>query len=194
MAAAAGAIRAERERARLRLGKGHEIASGLHWHVIVSYEQERSRGNQRDWSKVTHRIVPELGIDGRVCSVRAPGTKQERVAVLRRLRYERSADRAPSSATVLDDHRLPQHFAQTRGNDARHHIDAAARRERHDDLDYLARIRLGQRPSRQKSHQDNDTDELGKRTEGLARSSLQHEGHRTSYQHSANRCEGTAPF
>ena len=153
MAAAAGAIRTEQNRARLRLSQGDEIGRGLDWHVFVSDQQERSPGDQRDWSKVTHRIVPELGIDDRVCSVSASGAEQESVAIPRRLRDERSADRTTCSATVLDDHRLTQHLPKARGNDARHHIDSAAGQERHDDLDDLTRVGLGQPRTRKRPRQ-----------------------------------------
>ena len=61
--AAAGAVRAERQRAGLGLGERDQVGGGLHRHVVVGDQHERGGRDQRDRGEVAHRIVAELGVD-----------------------------------------------------------------------------------------------------------------------------------
>ena len=92
--------------------------------------------------KVADRIVAELGIDAGIRSMRAAGPEQKRVAVGRRLRHRCGAEHAARASAILDDHRLPQLFAQPWRDDAGDHVDATAGDEWHDDLECLIGIIL----------------------------------------------------
>ena len=84
---------------------------------------------------------------------------QQRVPVRLGLRREIGADVAAGAGLLLDDDRLAPLRLQLVGGDARQHVVDAASRERHDELDRLARkraLRIGgtrQRGHRQRGEQ-----------------------------------------
>ena len=72
----------------------------------------------------------------------------ERVAVGRRPRELDRADVAAGAALVVDHHRLAEGSRELVGDQAAHRVGAAARRERHDPADRLARARRAARARR----------------------------------------------
>jgi hypothetical protein len=69
---------------------------------------------------------------------------QQRVAVGRAARHRFGADDPARARAVLHDHRAAERLAELLADQARQRVSGSARGERHDDLDRLRRVRLGE--------------------------------------------------
>ena len=67
---------------------------------------------------------------------------------------EPGADHAAGAAAIVDDDRLAQRMRQPVGDDARHRVDAAAGRERHDQRDRTGGIALRAGAERRQQKRD----------------------------------------
>ena len=122
-------------------------ASDLCGEAGVHHQHVRRQRQRHDVDEVLGRVVGQLGVDRRIDRVRV-GIDEQRVAVGRRLRHRRRADRAAGAGTVLDHHRLapvsPTSFAR---HEAPDDVGRARRRERDDHVHRLVRV-LGLRVER----------------------------------------------
>ncbi len=149
MVDAAGAVGRETQFAGLAAPECDQFLNGLHRQAGRHDKDERRCRHLNNRHEIAHRIVAQLGVHARVGAVRAACPQQKGVAVRRRARDCSGAEAGARATAILNDDRLPQHFAEPRPNDARDYVDATAGRERHNDLDRLARI--GLRPYRQRA-------------------------------------------
>ena len=95
----------------------------------------RHRRDEADRREILARIHAELGVEARVDRQRPGVAEQQRVAVRRGARDRARADGAPAAAAVVDGHGLAESVGQLLRHHARHGIDAAAGRVRHDQRD-----------------------------------------------------------
>jgi hypothetical protein len=92
--------------------------------------------------EVLRRIVAGLVEDRLVEHQRALRGERNRIAVGGCARELRHRNRAAGAGLVLDDHRLTEGLRQFLSHVTRNDVRGAARRERHQELDRLRRIRL----------------------------------------------------
>jgi hypothetical protein len=145
---AADAIRPEGNLARLAFRQRDEFGDVPGRQRRTGFHDQRRFRQQHDWREIANRVVRQLGIDGGVRPLRTHGPDQQGVAVGRGLGDRGRAEHAAGSAAVLDDDRPTECLAEPGRDDARHHIDRAARGERHHDLDDLIWILFGVRRKR----------------------------------------------
>ncbi len=134
---AAGARRAVVQVARL--GELHQILHRIDLQLGRGRHDDRLRRHARDRLQVAQRIEPRIGVhqlrdDHRV------GGDQHVVAVRLDVGDVASRDQSGRAAAVLDHDGLPQHRAQLVGEQPRHRVDAATRREAHDQAHGARRI------------------------------------------------------
>ena len=137
-------------RDELRQRRGGDLA-GMH-----NDDMGRTR-DHGDRNKIALDAVAELGIDRRRYGVMRCADK-EGIAVRRRLRRCRGADRAAAASAVFDQHPGAELLVQLYGERARERIGPAARGKRHDQHDRLLRPGLGKRRagSNRKARQGGD--------------------------------------
>ena len=96
-------------------------------------DQHTAAGDgQSNGRKILERVVTQFLDEEAVDAEIADRAQHQRVAVRRRLRGELRSDAAVCAGAVIDDHRLPDGFAQFGRNEARDGIDSAAGRLRCD--------------------------------------------------------------
>jgi hypothetical protein len=85
-----------------------KVMNSCRFFVGKSLRDQYARlGDQRDRSKVGHRVVERNGVE---CLSRknAAGAEQELISVGRGLRHPGGAGYAPRAADIFEDHRLDQ--------------------------------------------------------------------------------------
>jgi hypothetical protein len=100
----------------------------------------RREVGQPDGDEIFERIVVELGLHERIDGQRAVRSGEQRVAVRRCGRDRSSAETAARAGARFNDDRLAERCRHALGDDPRHEVGVAARRERHDQPDRLVRI------------------------------------------------------
>jgi hypothetical protein len=99
---------------------------------------------QHDRLEIGQEIVAEL-VDGAVRDMGAEMTEADGVAVGRRPHGAANADRAARSRDVLDHDRFTERHLHALGENSRHGVRRASRRERHDNGDGMRREIIGAR-------------------------------------------------
>ena len=107
----------------------------LRRHRRMHQHDQRAGRDQADRREILARVVADIGIERRIDRERAGAAEHERVAVGRGLRDRARRDRAAGAAAVLDHDLLAERLAHLLGDDARHHVVAAAGRVGHDQRD-----------------------------------------------------------
>jgi hypothetical protein len=104
----------------------------------------RHQAGQRDAGEILQRIVAGVGEErGHGCE--RVSYRQQRITVRRRFRDELRSDEAARPRPVLDDDLLLQAFRHRLRERPGDDVQVAARRQRHDQTDRLARILLSRR-------------------------------------------------
>jgi hypothetical protein len=147
------------ELVRIGLGVGDEIARALDRHLRIHHHHVGHDRHHADRREILVEVVGELRVS-RLRDRVMDRSHEKRVAVGRRLRGFRRAERAARAAAVLDHDLLAPFFRQLRADHARQQIGRSARRERHDPADRLGGIllRMGS-----KRHQCKGGDKQGKK-------------------------------
>ena len=130
------------ELAGLALRERDQFANRLRLDRGVHQHDQRARGDQSDRCEVLARVVADIRVERRIDRERAGAAEAERVAVGRALRDLARRDRAAGAALVLDHDLLAERAAHLLGDDARHHVVAAAGRIGNDQRDRPRRIVL----------------------------------------------------
>src|SRR5215472_10519316 len=84
-----------------------------------------------DRHEICDWVILEVGRQDRRGNMGAHGSCQERIAVWWSRSGALTANRATSTADVLDDHRLPEELGHLIGHNACNHVAGTAGRERH---------------------------------------------------------------
>src|SRR5581483_11749856 len=140
-----------------------ELAHGLHRHVVVDHHDPGDRRDHADRLEVLHRVVADLA------DVRDHGEDRvvqhaDGVAVGGRALHALGADRARRAGLVLDQDLLAEVLAHALRDDPDHHVDRAARLQRHHDEHGLRRVALRgarQRDRRERRGGERDHHESG---------------------------------
>ena len=103
----------------------------------MGHQHQRRSGQLRDKGKVLERVVRQRHAVGSIDGVDVGG-QQECVTVGRRRGNCARRDDGVATGLVLDHYRHAERCRQALGQSARHHVRAAAGRERHDDAHRLA--------------------------------------------------------
>ena len=106
--------------------------------------------HQRDRRKAGDRVIAEVLVERGADGERARACEQQRVAIGLGRRDELRREGAAGARPVLDDDRLAEPGRQMLRDEACHHVDRPARRERHDQLNEALGIR--RRASRASKH------------------------------------------
>ena len=110
----------------------------------VDDEHTGQHMRQRNWHKVAIGVVIEFRIEGRIdAAMRAVGTKEQGVAVIRSLGRRFSTNIATRAGPVVHHHLLPKRLAQPERYQPAHGVGRAPCRERHDQPQRFGRIGLG---------------------------------------------------
>ena len=91
--------------------------------------------------EIRQRIERQPGVEGRICG-EPDARHQQRIAVRAGADRGQRADIGVGAGPVDRDEGLPEPLAEPVAHEPRNEIGAAARRERHDDLDRADRIGL----------------------------------------------------
>ena len=124
--------------------------------VRVGDQHQREAAGERDRDQVLDRIVWQVLIDEGVDRGRRDRLEDQRVAVGPRAGDRVGGDGAAGAALVLHHHLLAELVAELLGGEPRHHVDAASRRQRNDELDrpvgpgFLRRKRAARRDDQRK--------------------------------------------
>ena len=117
----------------LRFHIGDEFRDGPRRKFRIHDQHLRRHAEQADRRKVLHRVVADLGDrgedgdDGRA-------RPQQRVAIRGRAGDRLGREDAVAADAVFDHELLAERLAQARGGEPAHHVDIAARCERHQHL------------------------------------------------------------
>jgi hypothetical protein len=95
-------------------------------------QRHRHRGDQPDRREVLARIEAGIGVEARVDGNGSGVAEEQRVAVGRALDEGARADEAGAAGAVVDHDLLAEFARELLRDDARHGVDAAAGRVRHD--------------------------------------------------------------
>ena len=128
--------------AGIALGERDQLGDRFRRNGGVHQHDQRAGRDQADRREILARVVADIRIERRIDRVRAGAAEAERVAVGRGLRDLARRDRAARAALVLDHDLLAERLAHLLGDDARHHVVAAAGRIRDDQRDRPRRIVL----------------------------------------------------
>jgi hypothetical protein len=140
--------------ARFGLGQRHQLGERVHRQRRGHRDDVGHGRKQADGGEVTDRVVAQLAEQRQVGAVRRVEADEQGVAVGRRARRGLGADVAAGTALVFDDDGLTELVAQTQGQRARHVVQHAGGRRRHDDAHRLVRVgRLRQRRSARRTGQ-----------------------------------------
>ena len=113
-------------------------------HRRMHHQELRRAHQQRHRREISRNIVRHLLHDaGRHGVLRS--AQQPCVAIGRRLRDEIGAYRCVSASAIIDYHLLAEEFGQSRREQARNRVRAAARRHRHDETHRAGRVILRER-------------------------------------------------
>ena len=126
----------------------------------VHQHDQRTGRDQADRREILARVVADIRIERRIDRVRAGAAEAERVAVGRGLRDLARRDRAAGAALVLDHDLLAERLAHLLGDDARHHVVAAAGGVRNDQGDRPRRIVLRRRAGRREQRETEGGDTI----------------------------------
>jgi len=125
--------------AGLCLGQSDHVPQVLHRIVRVRHHHDGGRTDVGQMLEILDRIVGQVGHHGRIDDDGAGRSQDQRVTVRRRLLGRFHRDDTRGARLVVDDHGLSEGGAELLRQGARHQIGTAARRERHDQADRLAR-------------------------------------------------------
>ncbi len=141
------------------LREQHELGNGLRRQIVAHHHDPGDGRHHAHRHEVLHRVVRHLP-DVRDHGEDAVVQHADGVAVGRGALHPLGADRPCGAGLVLDDDLLAHVLAHLLGDDADHHVDRAARLQRHQHQDRLrwitlsrARQRSGERRAREKPHQ-----------------------------------------
>ena len=121
--------------AGLALRERDQFGDRFRLDVRIDQHDQRAGGDQADRREILARVVADIGVERRIDRERAGAAEAERVAVGRGFRDLARRDRAARPALVLDHDLLAERLAHLLGDDARHHVVAAAGRIRHHQRD-----------------------------------------------------------
>ncbi len=110
--------------------------------VGIDHDDQLAGADQPDRREILARVVADVAVERRIDRERAGAAEHQRVAVGRGLRHRARGDRAAGAGAVLDDDVLAERLAHLLGDDARHHVVAAAGGVRHHQRDRPGRIIL----------------------------------------------------
>jgi hypothetical protein len=100
-------------------------------HRSVDHQHGRVEHGHADWGEILHRIVGKVASQSRIDRDRTHGGEEQRVTVRLRLCHVFGPDRAVGAWPVVDDDALSEQAPQWLGEQPRHEISGAARRESH---------------------------------------------------------------
>ena len=112
-----------------------ELTQILCRQLRVGDQHQRKAAGERDRDEVLDRIVWQVLVDEGVDHGRGHRLEDQRVAVGPRPGDRVGGDGAAGAALVLHHHLLAELVAEMLGGQARHHVDAAPRGQRNDELD-----------------------------------------------------------
>ena len=121
-----------------------ELGECLHGKGRIDGQHEHVRGHARHRRQVAPHIDRHALIYVRIDHEDAVLSQQQSVAIGRRLRDQLGGDVAVCARVVLHHDCLSERMSQFFGEDTRHHIRRAARRNGDDHADGLGRIFCGQ--------------------------------------------------
>ena len=116
--------------------------------ILAGDDHGRRMSREADRLEIARRVVFHVRRQHRRRDMRAHAAGEQGVAVRRGAGDAGRADRAAGAADILDHQGLAEHLAHLLGDDARHHITRAARRERNYNRNGSGRISLRMRSSR----------------------------------------------
>ena len=131
-----------------RQAAGRSLRLCDHLAQRIGLERRRRREDERrlreiaDGREILADIERHLHLHGGIDTHRAGRSDAEGVAIGRGLGDEVEADHGAGPGAVLDHHGLAESFFELRLDRTRRRVGRAARRERHDEVDRLARIGL----------------------------------------------------
>jgi hypothetical protein len=108
----------------------------------VNGKDARDRRHRGYSDEVFGQAVREAGVQADIDRLRARHI-QQRVAVRGSLGHDLRADVGPGAAAIVDEELLPEFFGELRGEQARDHVRAAARRKADNQPHRFDRIALG---------------------------------------------------
>ena len=120
----------------MRIGRGRgcaqmidQLLQRVRRRRLLGDHDDRIGVDQADRREIVERVVAQVGIErhGRRMGPRV--REHHRMAVGRRCGDARRAGRAAGAGDVLDQHRLAEIPGDRLGDNARHHVGAATRRE-----------------------------------------------------------------
>ena len=134
MGGGAGAVRSIGQFVRLSFCRCNEIGNRVIWRGRIDHDNVVRSRDQRNRREIGMGIVRQLGFKAWIHRI-GERSHQKRVAVRFTGRHRLGTDDGARSRFVFDDDRRTQILAHLLRQRARHHIRAAARRKRNDDLD-----------------------------------------------------------
>ncbi len=134
MAGTADAAGSVADLSRIGARIGNEFLRGTDGQRMGHDQRVRRGADIGDRRQIAQGVVRQIGVEAGVEGEPLVHHHQ-RVAVARRLGDLIGADRAASPALVFNDERLAQLVPQSLADQARDDVHAAARGERHDDVD-----------------------------------------------------------
>ena len=124
-----------------RFHQRHQLLNVAHRYCGM-HDHHIGRGaHQPDGRKIAQRVVRRF-LQRRYDGQRGIGDDGQRIAIGRGPRAEFGAQHTARARAVFHDDRLPECFAQTRADQPRHHVVAAARGEGRDDAQRAGRVVL----------------------------------------------------
>jgi len=135
-----GAAAAVIEFARVLAGRLEQLLGCLVRRVGRHEDAHGSERQARNRRQVLQRVIRQLVVQGHVGGHRPVGGEQQRLAVRRGGGDQVGRDDGIAAGAVLDQHGLPQLFAQALRRVARHRVRAGSGRIRHDQAYRAGRI------------------------------------------------------
>ena len=136
-----GSSRGVVQLAGLRFRQGDEFSQRSGLDPRIKHQQIGGRRHHCDRLEILERIIFEIGIRARRNHVRAGGAHGQGVTVRVGACGDLGAQRAAGTTTIVDDDLLTKTLAKLLPNDARDDVGGATRRKRHDQANWLARVR-----------------------------------------------------
>src|SRR5690349_11949062 len=101
----------------------------------MHYQDIRLRCDEHDRGKISDRIEAQLVVQAHIDREHPVVAEQHRVAVGRAARDDLGSDVSASAGTIVDYYRLAEALRKAGGDNARHGVAGATRRETEDKAD-----------------------------------------------------------
>ena len=124
---------------------GHDLLECRLRQIVPRHERVAEAGGEAERGEIGFRVVRQAAVKtGRKNQIRR-SAEQQCVAIGLRFSDEIGADDGAAARAILDDDRLAEERRQRLGERARHEVEAATGRLRHDDAQRFRRIGLCRR-------------------------------------------------